>query len=648
MKSFPLLLLLWLGGPGFLPAQKTDLGKSYYHFSRAKLHDLRKEYSEAIAEFEKALSYNSGSAQLYVEFARTLWEAGEVRRAVEVCEKARELEPQNAEPHFLLGQIYLSYREGGGDNMVEKALHAFDRVVELEPETSEHHRQALYSLGRLHLLKKNYRVAADLFARLVRLQPGFVQGYYFKALAHIELNEMQPAIEALNESLRYRADNAENLKLLGSLYEGTQQYEKALEVYSQALQYSSDPEIRHKLGRLLSSEKRFEEAIPILRDLAEQSPQNIEIRLELGKALREQKKYSEAAEVFYAALRIDSDQVEVNYELARTLERLGERLQALNKIQYLLKITESADGNYAPGQRQNRTLFKEHLGLLYQETRQYQKAVETFQEVARENPDQHVAQLRLIYALKDAARLPEALSLSERLVKEYPEEPLVVIARAQMLSHASKLDQGMELLRREIRRKPDEEQFYVAASQLYLDHKKFREAEKIIRTGLARKPESVPLQFQLGATFERQKEFQRAEEIFKQILQKDSNHAGVLNYLGYMLADLDIRLQEALAYIKKAVEIDPYNGAYLDSLGWAYFKLSELELAEIHLVKAAQLNDADATIYDHLGDLYFRLGQYDKARQYYQKSILWAQEEEEHKRVREKLADLNKLLTEKR
>ena len=46
-----------------------------------------------------------------------------------------------------------------------------------------------------------------------------------------------------------------------------------------------------------------------------------------------------------------------------------------------------------------------------------------------------------------------------------------------------------------------------------------------------------------------------------------------LNYLGYMLADKGIRLPEALKLIRKAVELEPMNGAYLDSLGWAYFKL---------------------------------------------------------------------------
>ena len=61
-----------------------------------------------------------------------------------------------------------------------------------------------------------------------------------------------------------------------------------------------------------------------------------------------------------------------------------------------------------------------------------------------------------------------------------------------------------------------------------------------------------------------------------------------LNYLGYMLADKGVRLNEALKLIRKAVEQEPMNGAYLDSLGWAYFKLGEYELAEENLRRAVE------------------------------------------------------------
>jgi len=83
----------------------------------------------------------------------------------------------------------------------------------------------------------------------------------------------------------------------------------------------------------------------------------------------------------------------------------------------------------------------------------------------------------------------------------------------------------------------------------------------------------------------------------------------VLNYYGYMLADRGVRLEEATAMIQKAVALDPNNGAYLDSLGWAYYKQNKLAEAEENLRKAADRQSHDPTILGHLGDVYMKLGQ---------------------------------------
>ena len=94
-----------------------------------------------------------------------------------------------------------------------------------------------------------------------------------------------------------------------------------------------------------------------------------------------------------------------------------------------------------------------------------------------------------------------------------------------------------------------------------------------------------------------------------------------LNYLGYMLADRGVRLEEAKGYIQAALEQDPHNGAYLDSLGWVFYKLDQLDLAEQNLLKAVQRISHDATIRDHLGDVYYRTGRTREALIQWQKAL---------------------------
>ena len=128
--------------------------------------------------------------------------------------------------------------------------------------------------------------------------------------------------------------------------------------------------------------------------------------------------------------------------------------------------------------------------------------------------------------------------------------------------------------------------------------------------------------FMLGAIYERQKKFDQAEEEFRKVLQVNPRNASVLNYYGYMLADRGIRLDEATAMIKRAVAEESTNGAYLDSLGWAYYKQNKLAEAEEYLRKAVERTGHDPTIMEHLGDVYYKMGRPERAAALWEKSLV--------------------------
>jgi tetratricopeptide (TPR) repeat protein len=111
-----------------------------------------------------------------------------------------------------------------------------------------------------------------------------------------------------------------------------------------------------------------------------------------------------------------------------------------------------------------------------------------------------------------------------------------------------------------------------------------------------------------GAMLERQKKFEPAETEFRKVIALNPSNASALNYLGYMFADRNIKLDEANRMIQHALELEPGNGAYLDSLGWVYYRLGKLEQAEGLFVQALEKIGTDPTVHDHLGDVYFKLG----------------------------------------
>ena len=105
------------------------------------------------------------------------------------------------------------------------------------------------------------------------------------------------------------------------------------------------------------------------------------------------------------------------------------------------------------------------------------------------------------------------------------------------------------------------------------------------------------------------------------MLATSPEELSTLNYLGYMLVDHNLRLDEATEMIKKALEGDPENGAYLDSLGWAYYQQGKFEEVEGLLTRAIDRIGEDPTVHDHLGDVYFKLGKVKEAITQWQASL---------------------------
>lgn len=118
----------------------------------------------------------------------------------------------------------------------------------------------------------------------------------------------------------------------------------------------------------------------------------------------------------------------------------------------------------------------------------------------------------------------------------------------------------------------------------------------------------------LAICYEQTEQDEKAEGAFLTALELDPDDAVGLNYLGYWWADEGRRLDEAVAYIQKAVNLQPQSGYYADSLGWVYYRQGKFKQAVIWLEKAVQLAPDDAIIFDHLGDAYWQVGRYHEAR----------------------------------
>ena len=159
---------------------------------------------------------------------------------------------------------------------------------------------------------------------------------------------------------------------------------------------------------------------------------------------------------------------------------------------------------------------------------------------------------------------------------------------------------------------PDNDELYYYLGIEYRILQEYEQAVGIFKKAVELKPDNAFYNFNLGASFERLGNIDDAIFYLDKSVRLDDNNAMALNYLGYILADTGIRLDEAKGYIEKALLLNPENGAYLDSMGWVLYKLSEYNHAKEYLENAVEhIDSSDAEnylVYDHLGDTYYKVG----------------------------------------
>jgi tetratricopeptide (TPR) repeat protein len=149
-----------------------------------------------------------------------------------------------------------------------------------------------------------------------------------------------------------------------------------------------------------------------------------------------------------------------------------------------------------------------------------------------------------------------------------------------------------------------------------------KRAVALMEDAHARKAGGGMLLFSLAAAYEQDEQHAAAERTFRELIAEEPDHHLALNYLGYMLADRGQKLDEAVQFITRALEIDRNNPSYLDSLGWAYYRLRRFDDARDPLERAARALPNVSVIQDHLGDLYLEMKRYGDAAAAFDRALV--------------------------
>jgi tetratricopeptide (TPR) repeat protein len=167
---------------------------------------------------------------------------------------------------------------------------------------------------------------------------------------------------------------------------------------------------------------------------------------------------------------------------------------------------------------------------------------------------------------------------------------------------------------------PKNADIYKSLGAIYVKQSKLKEAEGMFRMAADLVPNDAEIHFYLGTIYNELKNYSLAEKEFSRATELNPDFHEALNSLGYLLVEQSKDLERAGQLIRKALVSDPDNGAYVDSLGWYYFKKGNLQEALKEVSRASALIE-DPVVYEHLGDIYLKLGDPEKARLNWQKSL---------------------------
>jgi tetratricopeptide (TPR) repeat protein len=610
---------------------KPDRAAAYYHAALGHLYtDLagqfggRGEYvSKAIENFKLAMKADPESAYLAERIADLYLQSGQVRSGVSEFEDVVKRSPEDLNARRILGRLYTARLREGSQNrpnqeMLSRAIEQYEAVTAKAEKDAE----SWVMLGRLYKLSQKSPEAEKAYRKALDAEPNNEFALLGLAEVFSELGDNPRAAEMLKR-VAEKNPNLRTLTALAASHEQMKEYKQAANAYKRALDANPDnTDLKRAYAQQLFQAEDWDPALAVFLELAEEDAKDVLAQLRLSQIYRQKREFAKAREAARKARELDPDNLEIRFNEVSLLEIEGKVTEAIAMLKEVIAGLPST--STSQNDRGNRVILLERLGFLYRQAGQLSDAVAAYREIAQLDPVTEARALaQIVETYRAAKEFTQAGREAQTALDKHPNDRILKIVSANINADLGRFEPAVATLKSLLDGKSDRET-WLSIAQIHEKARNYGEMAKAIDSAekLASSDEDRETVFFLrGAMFEKMKKFEPSEAEFRKVLKINPQSAGALNYLGYMLADRNTRLNEALEMIKKAVDMDPQNGAYLDSLGWAYYRLERLDEAAENLRRAQQRTSRDPTIYDHLGDVYHKQGKLKEAIAQWERSV---------------------------
>lgn len=605
--------------PAKTAAARPASAAAMYEFLLARRAESREDLKTAQASLERAVALDPSSSELQAELAGFFARQNKAGEAVTAAERALALDADSEEAHRILGLVNAAWADGvvdGPSGGNEKAWRtaAIDHLQKVQASPSMATDLGLQlTLARQLLGAERAADAVPILERVVSQTGPAGEPVSLLADALRTTGQLDRATTVLEAAA---AANPRYYIALGDVYERQQKFEEAAEAFDRGAKALRTPGRELPLRRAnallsLPDGAGAERAIATLTEVIARTPKDAVAHFLLARAQFQKGDAAAARKAADQALAIEPRHVPT---LSLLAGHYRDQYDYAEVVSVLAAIDDDAAVK-ALGPADAVRLLAE-LGGARQQIGDHDGAVRAFERASRLRPDAAPFSAALAQAQLQAGRATDAA----RTARE---------ARAKSANNTSDLDliriEAMASIRggRAAQGVTDAENAVAARrttvpgafalADVYQEAKRHVDAIGVLTPLASAQPDNDAVAFRLGAAYDAADRPAEAERAFRGILARDPLNANTLNYLGYMLANRGQQLPEALTLVDRALVADPDNPAFLDSRGWALFKLGRAADAEAPLRRAASVLRGSSVIQSHFADVLTALGKRDEA-----------------------------------
>jgi predicted Zn-dependent protease len=627
MKKYLLSLLLAVFALTTAAAAQ-EFPAELHEFLLAKLAAEEGRYDEALNRLDKVIAKNPADEVLLYERAMILLDAGRIERAETELRAVVQKSPEFYDGNRVLGRVLLD-RAGSDRSKVEEALRYLQAAYKGNPDDLSTGITVAQILRSLNRTADAERVLAAMVERAPDQRA--LTFNYAQVLAALDRNA--EAKQYLERTVAIDPTYSAAAMQLLDFYQQEGQWQKAADVLQPLI--SESPmrlELQRQQAYFLLRAGDARGARDRFRTLAASDPKDVRSQFYLAEALNDLEEYVESEKIFRKLIETDATDFDYVTSLGLSLagqKKWDEASQTFTKLQGMADVPPNLVA-----------VARTQLAFIELQKANYDKAVETAKTIFVFNDKPNTQAINIaLEALKKQKKPEDAPALLAPLAQQFPSDPFVNARYIAALAAAGQKEKAGELAAAQVKLGTRNT---VATAEAYIQSGDFPSAIALLRSAISAKADEIDLQFQLGSVQERAGDRKAAEAVFLEVLKKNPEHAPSLNYLGYMWAENGVNLERAQEMLTRAVGQDPDNGAYIDSLGWVYFRLGQLDLAEKYLTDATRLLPRDPTVHEHLGDVLAKRGDMQRALQLYRTAVDLDPESKDVDKLRSKIAEIER------